>query len=69
MVDELRASVRELETLAARHHKDEVSEMRFLRDHVVPAMARIRAACDALERVTPADLWPMPTYAEMLLMK
>jgi glutamine synthetase len=61
--------VRELETLAARHHKDEVSEMRFLRDHVVPAMARIRAACDALERVTPADLWPMPTYAEMLLMK
>jgi glutamine synthetase len=43
--------------------------MRFLRDHVVPSMNRIRAACDALERVTPADLWPMPTYAEMLLMK
>jgi glutamine synthetase len=69
MVDELRASVRELETLAARHHKDDVAEMRFLRDHVVPSMNRIRAACDALERVTPADLWPMPTYAEMLLMK
>jgi glutamine synthetase type III len=32
-------------------------------------MSRTRAACDALERVTPADLWPMPTYAEMLLMK
>ncbi|MFM9097096.1 MAG: glutamine synthetase III [Phycisphaerales bacterium] len=69
MVDELRASVRELETLAAKHHKDDVAEMRFLRDHVVPAMNRVRAACDALERVTPADLWPMPTYAEMLLMK
>jgi glutamine synthetase len=69
MVDELRAAVRELESLAAKHHKDEVSEMRFLRDHVVPAMSRTRAACDALERVTPADLWPMPTYAEMLLMK
>ncbi|MFM8817349.1 MAG: glutamine synthetase III, partial [Phycisphaerales bacterium] len=69
MVDELRASVRELETLAAKHHKDDVAEMRFLRDQVVPAMNRVRAACDALERVTPADLWPMPTYAEMLLMK
>ncbi|MFM9145675.1 MAG: glutamine synthetase III [Phycisphaerales bacterium] len=69
MVDELRASVRELETLAAKHHKDDVAEMRSLRDHVVPAMNRVRAACDALERVTPADLWPMPTYAEMLLMK
>jgi glutamine synthetase len=69
MVNELRTATKELETLSARHHKDEVTEMRFLRDGVVPAMDRVRAACDALERVTPADTWPMPTYAEMLLLK
>jgi glutamine synthetase len=68
-VNELRTATKELETLSARHHKDEVTEMRFLRDSVVPAMDRVRAACDALERVTPADTWPMPTYAEMLLLK
>jgi glutamine synthetase len=69
MVNELRSATKELETLSAKHHKDEVAEMRFLRDSVVPAMDRVRAACDALERVTPADTWPMPTYAEMLLLK
>jgi glutamine synthetase len=69
MVNELRTATKELETLSSRHHKDEVAEMRFLRDSVVPAMDRVRTACDALERVTPADTWPMPTYAEMLLLK
>ncbi len=69
MVNELRSATKELETLSTKHHKDEVAEMRFLRDRVVPAMDRVRTACDALERVTPADTWPMPTYAEMLLLK
>jgi len=69
MVNELRSATKELEALSTKHHKDEVTEMRFLRDRVVPAMNRVRTACDALERVTPADTWPMPTYAEMLLLK
>ncbi len=69
MVNELRSATKELEVLSTKHHKDEVTEMRFLRDRVVPAMDRVRTACDALERVTPADTWPMPTYAEMLLLK
>ena len=69
MVNELRNAVNELETLAGKHHKDDATEMRFLRDSVVPAMGRVRTACDAIERVTPEDSWPMPTYAEMLLMK
>ena len=69
MVNELRAAVTELEKLSEKHHKDDETEMRFLRDSVVPSMARVRAACDALEKVTPGDNWPVPTYAEMLLMK
>jgi glutamine synthetase len=69
MVNELRNAVTELEKLSAKHHKDDEAEMRFLRDGVVPCIARVRAACDALEKVTPSDNWPVPTYAEMLLMK
>ena len=69
LVNDLRVAVAELEKLAAKHHKDHATEMRFLRDNTVPATARVRAACDALERVTPDDNWPLPTYAEMLLMK
>jgi glutamine synthetase len=69
LVNELRSSVTELEKLNAKHHKDDETEMHFLQATVVPCMQRVRAACDALERVTPGDNWPMPTYAEMLLMK
>jgi glutamine synthetase len=32
----------------------------------IAAMDELRAAVDALEGVVPADLWPLPSYAEML---
>ncbi len=32
----------------------------------IVAMNELRASVDALEALVPADLWPMPTYAEML---
>jgi glutamine synthetase len=32
----------------------------------IAAMAEVREAADALEAIVPADLWPMPSYADML---
>ncbi len=40
-----------------------------IRDHLVPAMSRCRAAADTLETLIPADLWPLPTYEEMLFVR
>jgi glutamine synthetase len=40
-----------------------------MRDKVLPAMAKVRAACDALECEVASDLWPLPTYREMLFVK
>jgi glutamine synthetase len=40
-----------------------------MKDLVVPALGEVRAACDALEKEVPADLWPLPTYREMLFVK
>lgn len=37
-----------------------------VRDALVPAMRRLRAACDAAEPLTAADSWPFPTYADLL---
>jgi glutamine synthetase len=31
-------------------------------------MTELRAAADDLEGVVPRDLWPLPTYAEMMFM-
>ncbi|MBN2162374.1 MAG: glutamine synthetase III [Pontiellaceae bacterium] len=35
-------------------------------DEVV-AMGELRASVDALEAIVPADIWPLPSYAELLL--
>ena len=32
----------------------------------IAAMNELRESVDALEAIVPADLWPMPTYSEML---
>ncbi len=33
----------------------------------IAAMGELRAAVDALEAIVPADIWPLPSYAELLL--
>ena len=33
---------------------------------LLPAMEAVRAADDALESIVADDLWPLPTYQEML---
>lgn len=39
------------------------------REHIVPAMTKIRDAVDFLERYTADDFWPLPIYREMLFVK
>jgi glutamine synthetase len=42
---------------------------RHMRDRIVPAMASLREAGDALEMLVPHGEWPLPTYREMLFIK
>ncbi|MEM9658303.1 MAG: glutamine synthetase type III, partial [Planctomycetota bacterium] len=39
------------------------------RDLVIPAMQQVRACADELEGLVADDLWPLPTYQEMLFIK
>ncbi len=39
------------------------------RDEQLAAMAAVRVVADKLERIVADDLWPLPTYAEMLFIK
>jgi glutamine synthetase len=43
-----------------------LAEAQHARDGLIPAMAAVRAAADVLEGVVADDLWPLPTYQEML---
>ena len=39
------------------------------RDLVIPAMNAVRTAADELETIVDAELWPLPSYAEMLFIR
>jgi glutamine synthetase len=39
------------------------------RDTILPAMLDVRKAADKLETMVADDLWPLPTYREMLFIK
>ena len=52
--------------LAADHGATPLAEAEYAKDELIPAMASVRAAADLLEGVVADDLWPLPTYQEML---
>ena len=53
------------------HHGGDAAEAhaKHYRDKVVPAMAELREIGDQIETLVPQDLWPLPTYREMLFLK
>ena len=40
-----------------------------MRDQVVPAMNELRETGDQIELMLPHEIWPLPTYREMLFIK
>jgi glutamine synthetase len=42
---------------------------KHFKEAVLPAMLEVRTAADALEGIVADDLWPLPTYQEMLFIK
>jgi glutamine synthetase len=70
LVDEGKARVDHLQELL-EHEADGNAEKhaKYFRDKVVPAMVALREAGDSLEAIVPHDLWPLPTYREMLFIK
>jgi glutamine synthetase len=56
---------------ALNHHAegDGFAHAKHMRDGVLPAMAEVRKSADKLETIVADDLWPLPTYREMLFVK
>jgi glutamine synthetase len=70
LVKGLQDSCAELkELLAHPHPEDKLKAAKHIRDDVLPAMLEVRANVDALEGLVADDLWPLPTYQEMLFIK
>jgi glutamine synthetase len=64
---ELRSALAALRSaLAEDAGSTALEEARHAQDALLPAMADVRAAADVLEGLVADDLWPLPTYQEML---
>ncbi len=70
LVKLLQDSVADLERIMAAHHTGSLlDEAKYYCYEVVPAMAAVRNVADELEGMVADDLWPLPTYQEMLFIK
>lgn len=68
--DALSDALEKLKAQNAELGGDEIHEKaHHMRDNVLPAMAEVRKAADALERIMADKYWPLPSYREMLFVK
>lgn len=58
-----------LDVALAHEHQNPATHARQIRDKVKPAMEDLREVADELEGLVPADLWSLPTYQEMLIVR
>jgi glutamine synthetase len=66
----LHGAIGDLDKAMAHHAPgDGFAHAQYARDAVVPSMLAVRAAGDQLESIVADDLWPLPTYREMLFLK
>jgi glutamine synthetase len=69
LIDQFRGKTNTLAD-ALEHSSTSVDKhAKYTRDTVVPAMASLREFGDQIELIMPHELWPLPTYREMLFIK
>ena len=68
LIDRIDAAAEDLENALTVYHRiEDVTEAaNTIRDVIIPKMEALRAPCDEAETCTAADMWPFPTYGELL---
>ena len=70
LVGDLERKIEALEKVLGHHGAADLrAEVKHFRDEAVPAMVALREVADQIESILPDDLWPLPTYREMLFIK
>jgi glutamine synthetase len=70
LVQNFEGAIAGLEKALATHTEGStIDHAKHARDHVIPAMVRVREVSDKLECVVSDEFWPLPTYQEMLFIK
>ncbi|HJR16470.1 MAG TPA: glutamine synthetase III [Gemmatimonadales bacterium] len=69
LVTRLRKATAGVEQAAAHHDGNPMSHAAQMSRDLKPAMAQLRSVVDTLETLVAADLWPLPTYRDLLFLK
>jgi glutamine synthetase len=69
LVKALQDGATAVEKALAHHGGGLLEEAKYFNSTVLPAMLKVREAADKLEGLVADDLWPLPTYQEMLFIK
>ncbi len=69
LVGALEQRIEALEKAVVHTGHDLRAEVKHFHDDVIPAMTALRETADQMESILPDDLWPLPTYREMLFIK
>jgi glutamine synthetase len=70
LVAQLEKNIGELEKAVGHPHASDVATTaKHFENGVLPAMLAVREVADKLEGIVADDLWPLPTYREMLFIK
>lgn len=67
--DKLDSSLAALEKSLGHEASGVEAEAKHLKDDVLPLMLQVRSAADSLESLIADDLWPLPSYQEMLFIR
>ena len=69
LVAKLQAGLTGLEAATSHHADGSLAEAKQFCNSVLPAMLKVREAGDGLEAVIDDDIWPLPTFQEILFIK
>ena len=69
LTDNFRAQTAKLNAALGHGGGSAEKHAKYMRDNVVPAMAKLRELGDQIELYVPHAIWPLPTYREMLFVK
>ncbi|MEA2725222.1 MAG: glutamine synthetase [Gemmatimonadales bacterium] len=69
LVTKLRNTTAAVEQASAHHDADPIKHAGQISRELKPVMADLRVVVDTLEGLVAADLWPLPTYRDLLFLK
>jgi glutamine synthetase len=69
LVSQLRDRTDDLDQVRELIDGNPQDQSRYCRDHIIPAMVKLRGVGDQLESHIETDLWPMPNYRELMTLR